>query len=286
MTCLIELSQIGPLKEPIVLAAFAGWNDAGESATGVIHHLSKVWQAEEIAMVDPEDYYDFQVNRPRVIRVNGERAIRWPSTRILVAYCAPLDRDVVLIQGIEPSVRWRTFTHEIVEYLEGLGVDLVITLGGLLADVPHTRPLPVGVSSEEESLHTEGDEVDQSTYQGPTGIIGVLGEHSHRQGLPTLFLWVGVPHYAGSPPSPKASLSLLDRLQDLFGIVIADAALAEASRAWEKGVDELAGSDDEVAEYVRALEAQQAETDLREASGEVIAREFERYLRKRDPGES
>lgn len=279
---MIELSEIGPLKEPIVLAAFAGWNDAGESASGVIRHLSQVWAAQEVAMVDPEDYYDFQVNRPHVVRIAGVSSIRWPSTRILVARDTPLDRDVVLIQGIEPSVKWRSFTNEIVDYLEGLDVEMVITLGGLLSDVPHTRPIPVGVSSEEESLHSEGDEVDRSTYQGPTGVIGVISDHAHRMGLPTLSLWAGIPHYASSAPSPKATLSLLGRLQDLLGIVIDDGEVTEAARAWERGVNQLAETDDEIAEYVRALEAQQSETELPEASGEAIAREFERYLRKRD----
>lgn len=280
---MISVAEIGPLKDPIVLAAFAGWNDAGESATGVIRHLTKVWSAEEVAKIDPEDFYDFQVNRPHVTRAGGTRSIWWPTTRVLVARDTPLERDVILIQGIEPSIRWRSFTDELVEFIHDLKVEMLITLGGLLADVPHTRPLPVGVSSEEESLHSEGDEVDRSTYEGPTGVIGVISDHAHRQGIPTLSLWAGVPHYAGSAPSPKASLSLLGRLQDLLGILIEDSEVTEAARAWERGVNQLAETDDEIAEYVSALEAQRAETDLPEAHGDAIAREFERYLRKRRP---
>lgn len=277
---MLEFADIPELNDPVVVAAFEGWNDAGESASGVIEHLRTVWQAQLVATVDPEEYYDLQVNRPRVISVQGERSLRWPSTRVYLAHNSPLERDVLLVQGIEPSVRWRTFSGEILDFCFARGATQLITLGGLLADVPHTRPMPVSVTSEDKALLEKGL-AEKSTYEGPTGIVGVIGELAQRRGLPTLSVWAAVPHYAGGPPSPKASLALLGCLEELLSCVIDDTDVIEAARAWERGVDELASSDEEVAEYVASLEEAQDTAELPEASGDAIAREFERYLRKR-----
>jgi hypothetical protein len=280
---MIELQDTGELRDPIVIAAFEGWNDAGESASGVAHHLATVWAAEVVAAVDPEEYYDFQVNRPQSVLLDGQRVVRWPTTRVLLARDTPVGRDVLIVLGIEPSVRWRSFAGDILGYLLDRGATMLVVLGGLLADVPHTRPIPISVTSEDPSL-LEDEDIERSTYEGPTGIVGVLTEEARQQHLPTLSCWAAVPHYAGSAPSPKASLALLGQLEDLLDCVIDDGAVTEAARAWERGVDDLAATDEEVADYVRQLEEAQDTADLPEASGDAIAREFERYLRRRDDG--
>ena len=280
---MLEFEDVAPLHDPILIAAFEGWNDAGEAASAAVEHLSAVWNAEAIAALDPEDYYDFQVNRPKVLREDSQRRIVWPTTRLLVArdtgFTSPR-RDVVLVEGIEPSTRWRSFTIELLEYAQRLGVTTVVTLGALLADVPHTRPIPVTATSDDEDVIHRYD-LESSAYEGPTGIVGVLSDAAHRAGLTSLSCWAAVPHYAGSSPSPKATLGLLSTLERLFNVTIPLADLPEISRAWERGVNELAQSDDEVAEYVQALEESTDTADLPEASGESIAREFERYLRRR-----
>jgi len=276
----IELEDVPELRDPILIAAFEGWNDAGEAATSVITHLAQVWEAEPVAAFDPEEYYDFQVNRPRVVTEEAQRRIIWPTTRILLARNTSFDRDVLLIEGIEPSTRWRSFTIELLEFAEQLGVTTFVTLGALLADVPHTRPIPVTATSDDvEVIHRFGAEA--SKYEGPTGIVGVLADAATRTGLTSLTIWAAVPHYAGGVPSPKATLGLLGKLESLFNITIPLADLPETARAWERGVNELAESDDEVAEYVHDLEEATDTADLPEASGDAIAREFERYLRRR-----
>ena len=234
-----------------------------------------------IAAFDPEDYYDFQVNRPRVSIEDGRRLLSWPTTRVLVATETGLDRDVVLVQGIEPSMRWRAFCIELLELADQRGVTTIVTVGALLADVPHTRPIPVTATAEDEAAIHRFD-VEGSRYEGPTGIVGVLSNTASESGIPTVSAWAAVPHYAGAAPSPKATLSLLRRVESLLGITVPHGDLEESARAWERGVDELAQSDEEVAEYVQGLEEAQDTAELPEASGDAIAREFERYLRGRD----
>lgn len=268
------------LRDPILIAAFEGWNDAGEAATSAVAHLSRVWEAIPVHALDPEGFYDFQVNRPRVSTDDGSRRIIWPTSRILVARNTGFDRDVLLVQGIEPSFRWRAFTAELLEFAVRCDVDTVVTLGALLADVPHTRPIPVTVSSEDEDIVSRFD-VERSQYEGPTGIVGVLADAATRAGLQTLSCWAAVPHYAGGPPSPKAAMALLSSIESTFGISIPLGDLVDEARAWERGVNELAESDDDVAEYVASLEEATDTVELPEASGEAIAREFERYLRRR-----
>jgi len=276
----IELEDVPELRDPILLAAFEGWNDAGEAATSVITHLAEVWEAEPVAAFDPEEYYDFQVNRPRVVTEENQRRIIWPTTRILLARNTSFERDVLLIEGIEPSTRWRSFTIELLEFAEQLGVTTFVTLGALLADVPHTRPIPVTATSDDDDVIHRFD-AEVSKYEGPTGIVGVLADAATRTGLTSLTIWAAVPHYAGGVPSPKATLGLLGKLESVFNITIPLADLPETARAWERGVNDLAESDDEVAEYVHDLEEATDTADLPEASGDAIAREFERYLRRR-----
>jgi hypothetical protein len=272
----------------VAIAAFEGWNDAAEAASGVVQHLGIAWQSTPIAAIDPDDFYDFQVNRPVVEVVEGrtERLV-WPTTRLSLARAdtTGLDRDVVLIHGVEPNMRWRGFTDELISGFTELGVETVILIGALLADSPHTRPVPVQVSgSDSKLLHGVGSEpVD---YKGSSGIVGVLQHSCSAADLPTVSLWASVPHYVAQSPSPKVTLALLRTVEDILDATLPMADLPEEARAWERGVDELAQQDSDVAEYVRTLEEAKDATDLPEASGDAIAREFERYLRRRgNPGE-
>ena len=277
---MIELEDMPDLHEPVMIAAFEGWNDAGEAASAVIEHLAEVWDAEAVAAMDPEEYYDFQVNRPRVVAEAGQRRISWRTTRILVAQGTSLGRDVILVQGIEPSFRWRSFAVELMELAEAAGVTEVYTLGALLADVAHTRPIPVSATSDDSDTRHRLD-LEASTYEGPTGIVGVLADAAGQVGLVSISAWAAVPHYAGHSPSPKATLALVSRLESLLDAPIDHGDLEDDARAWERGVDELASGDSDVAEYVESLEEAQDTAELPEASGDAIAKEFERYLRRR-----
>jgi proteasome assembly chaperone (PAC2) family protein len=270
------------LRNPVVIAAFEGWNDAGESASQAVAHLHDVWDATELAEFDPELYHDFQVNRPTVhFDDDGRRQLTWPTTRISAVQLPDGPRDVILVRGIEPSMRWRTYAQELVEVARTHHASLVLTLGALLADVPHTRPLPVTSSSEDPEL-VEKLDIEPSRYEGPTGIVGVVQDAITAAGIPSVSLWAAIPHYVGQPPSPKGTLALLRRIEELLDLSIPLDELPEDARAWERGVDELAGEDSEIAEYVQQLEEAKDTAELPEASGEAIAREFERYLRRRD----
>jgi len=282
----IELDGIGKLTSPVIIAAFEGWNDAGEAASGVINHLSLAWQATEVGAIDPEDYYDFQVTRPvtEVAEGRTERLV-WPTTRLLAAKQEITDRDLLLLRGIEPNMRWRGFCSELVTAFSALEIELVVLLGALLADSPHTRPVPVATAASDPELAADlrAEPVD---YKGPTGIVGVLQHACADAGIPAVSLWASVPHYVAQPPSPKATLALIRAVEDVLDVSLPLADLPQEARAWERGVDELAEQDTEVADYVRTLEEAKDATDLPEASGDAIAREFERYLRRRrDPGE-
>ncbi|XVX21974.1 PAC2 family protein [Actinomycetota bacterium] len=280
---MMDTNNVAPLRNPLMISAFEGWNDAGEAASDLVAHLIDVWDAEPLGELNADAYYDFQVNRPRVSGSAGERTIEWRTTRLFIARPHQLARDVLLVQGIEPSFRWHAFIEEVLGVAERLGVSDVLTLGALLADSPHTRPIPVSATAE-ASRDQDRFGVSGGTYEGPTGIVGVLADAAHRAGIGSVSLWAAVPHYAGHTPSPKATLALLSRAEDLFDITIPRGDLEESARAWERGVEEVAQSDSDMAEYVRALEEQQDTTELPEASGDAIAKEFERYLRRRDDG--
>jgi proteasome assembly chaperone (PAC2) family protein len=282
----IEIDDAPDLIDPIVIAAFEGWNDAAESASAAIDHLMRVWDARVVGAVDPEDFYDFQVNRPMVgTDEKGHRRLTWPSTRIAIASPSDLDRDLILIRGIEPNMKWRQFTAELLAATDELGGQLVVTLGALLADTPHTRPIPVTGTATEPDL-VDRLKLEQSNYEGPTGIVGVLQDACTRLDIPAVSYWAAVPHYVAQPPCPKATLALLGQLEDLLQTSIPLGDLPEEARAWERGVDELAEEDEDVADYVRALEETRDTTELPEASGEAIAREFERYLKRNRPDDS
>ncbi|MEU9378619.1 PAC2 family protein [Streptomyces sp. NPDC048255] len=280
---MIELEGVPELIDPVMVAAFEGWNDAGDAASGAVAHLDREWKGEVFAALDAEDYYDFQVNRPTVWLDNGVRKITWPTTRLsVVRIGGAKPRDLVLVRGIEPSMRWRSFCNEILGFAHELGVEMVVILGALLGDTPHTRPVPVsGVTSDADLARTM--DLEETKYEGPTGIVGILQEACTHAGVPAVSLWAAVPHYVSQPPNPKATLALLNRLEDLIDIRIPLGELPEDARAWQLGVDQLAAEDSEVAEYVQTLEEARDTADLPEASGDAIAREFERYLRRRDP---
>ncbi|WP_061292637.1 PAC2 family protein [Herbidospora cretacea] len=281
---MIELEGLPELVDPVLIAAFEGWNDAGEASSAVLAHLEAEWKATPLVELDPEDYYDFQVTRPIVELGEGmTRSITWPTTRLLVARPPGAKRDVVLLRGIEPNMRWRTFCQEIVGLCHELGIELALLLGALLNDSPHTRPVPIVGSVSDPGLARVLN-LDLTKYEGPTGIIGVLQHTLGHSGLQTISLWASVPHYVAQPPNPKATLALLSRVEDLLDIPMPYGDLPEEARAWETGVDELAAQDSEVAEYVKELEERKDAADLPEASGDAIAAEFERYLRRRDRG--
>ncbi|HEX2176295.1 MAG TPA: PAC2 family protein [Nocardioidaceae bacterium] len=281
---MIELEEVPPLVDPVMIAAFEGWNDAGEAATSTVDHLISVWSARTVAAIDPEDFYDFQVNRPTIsLGADGDRQITWPTSQLAVCRPPGSERDIVLLRGIEPNMRWREFCAQLLATADDLGVQMVVTLGALLADIPHTRPIPVTGTATDPDV-VEQLKLQESRYEGPTGIVGVFQDACDRLDMPAVSFWAAVPHYVAQPPCPKATLALLGQVEDLLEVSVPVGDLPEESRAWERGVDELSREDSEVAEYVRSLEESRDAADLPEASGDAIAREFERYLKRRHQG--
>ena len=268
------------LREPVMIAAFEGWNDAGESATGAITHLLTVWSHQQLASLDPEEYYDFQVNRP-TIKVDEKvvREIVWPNTIVYAVSTPHLSHDFLIVKGIEPSMRWRRFADEVLDLADDYEVSLLITMGALLADTPHSRPISV-TGSGSHPVVAERLGVEISRYEGPTGIIGVLQDAANRRDLDAVSLWAAVPHYVSTPPSPKASLALVNALEDFLEISIAQGDLPDRALSWEKQVDQMAAEDSEVGDYVKQLESSKDSSDIPEMSGEILAREVERFLRR------
>lgn len=274
------------LVDPVMIAAFEGWNDAGEAASTALEHLELTWDAEPLASIDPEEYYDFQVTRPHVRYADGvTRRIEWQTTRLSVATIPGTERHVVLVNGIEPNLRWRSFCSELLGHVERLGVTKVITLGALLTDIPHTRPTSVSGISYDTSSAGEL-RVEPSTYQGPTGIVGVLQNACVEAGVPAMSFWASVPHYVSQARVPKAAVALLQRVEEVLDVEVPLGALPEQAEEWERTVSEMAEADEEVREYVRQLEEQAEAGDeaLPEADGDAIAADFERYLRRRGTG--
>lgn len=272
-----------------MIVAFTGWNDAAEGASGAVEHLLSAWREKDddvvpqlIAEVDAEEFYDFQVNRPHIsIDDSSIRSIRWPGTQLFGLIVPMMKRDLVIVTGVEPSMRWKSFTADLLDLADDLEVSLVITLGSLLADSPHTRPITVtGTSAHPNMASRLG--VSVSKYEGPTGILGIIQDGCARRGIDAISLWAAVPHYASNAPSPKASLALITSLEDFLEISIPLGTLQFDSDEWEKSVDQLASEDTDVAEYVKALEESKDAAELPDVSGEIIAKEFERYLRRQN----
>lgn len=263
----------------LAVAAFGGWNDAGEAATGAIDHLLAAWPSRRVATVSSEEYVDFQVNRPVLsTREDGTRELEWPDTHIDLV-TPPRGPEILLVHGPEPSTRWRSFCAEVLEVLIRHGVGTLVTLGSLLADTPHSRPLPVS-----SGVEVGPDEpVGEDAYEGPVGVPSVLSRMAVVAGMRAVTVWAQVPHYVSQNPSPKAVLALVRELQDQVRAAIPVDDLEEEAAAWQRGVDELARTDPDVADYVARLERAQDAAELPDATGDAIAHEFEQFLRRRRP---
>ncbi|WP_225973312.1 PAC2 family protein [Nesterenkonia natronophila] len=277
-----------PSRPTLMVLAFEGWNDAGGAASTAVRTVAQALGAELVEKLTDEEYYDFQFSRPKIARNPTGREIIWPSTTILHASPASGEFDLLFVHGVEPSFRWRAYTAELLTKAAEHHVAAVVLVGALLADVPHTRPIPASFSSEDAEIQDLLD-IDEPTYEGPVGIVGVLAHTAFQAGIPSLSLWAAVPHYVGQAPSPKAQLALMRKLEELLGVPLDPQQAEEISEdaaAWERGVDDLAEEDAEIADYVKRLEEATDTTNLPEASGDAIAEEFERYLRRRKPPES
>ncbi|WP_100344363.1 proteasome assembly chaperone family protein [Compostimonas suwonensis] len=291
----------GFLRGRLLVVAFEGWNDAGEAATGAVKTLQELLDLSPIAEIDPEVYYDYQFNRPTMTSDdNGVRFLEWPGTTIYgpvaprdagagIAADAELEMsgdnagNIHLVLGVEPSRSWKSFAAEIVDAALAADIGGIVFLGAMLADVPHTRPISIFVSTENDQLRSEL-QIERSSYEGPVGILSVIADAAETVGIPTLSIWASVPHYVHNAPSPKAMLALIDKLEELIDVVIPRGDLVEEASAWETGINQLAGEDEEMAAYIEQLEQARDTVDSPEASGEAIAREFEQYLRRRGDG--
>jgi proteasome assembly chaperone (PAC2) family protein len=277
------------LRAPMLVAAFKGWNDAGDAATFAAQHLARVWGARKIASIDPEDFYDFQAVRPQVELTDGlTRKITWPANELWAAESRSGQRDMLIFIGVEPSHRWRTFSQLLVSLVSRYNVDLVVTLGALLADVPHSRPVHItGTAGEPELVDRLG--LERSRYEGPTGIVGVLHDALSQAGIGSASLWAAVPHYLAVTPNPKAALALVNKAVEILKVPAEVDDLERATAIYEDRVSEIVSADEDVLGYVQLLEeraderAREEQVDLTELpSGDAIAEELERYLQDRE----
>jgi proteasome assembly chaperone (PAC2) family protein len=284
----LRVSSRPDLKSPVMIAAFRGWNDGGQGASLAAGFLARTWSAARFADIDPESFFDFQATRPHVSLVDGvTRQIDWPDNAFYHAHVPGTTRDVVLLLGIEPNLRWKSFTGLVTDLAQDVGVELVVTLGSLLADVPHTRPAPVtGSASDPELVERLG--LEQSRYEGPTGIVGVLHDACKRANISSASLWAAVPHYVSLAPSPRAALALCTRLGELLDTELDTHELEEASESYAQQVSEAVASDPETAAYVEELEQRTEDEEEEQVdeedvpSGDAIAAELTRYLRERE----
>jgi predicted ATP-grasp superfamily ATP-dependent carboligase len=275
------------LRAPVLIAAFEGWNDAGDAASTAARYLADAWSAEPFAAIDPEEFYDFSSTRPQVRLVEGfTRQIDWPSNAFSAAHVGGADSDLVLLQGIEPSLRWRTFSDAVADVAQQLEVRMVVTLGALLSDIPHTRPTTItGLASDESLVERLGFE--RSNYEGPTGIVGVLHAACARAEIPSASLWASVPHYVAATPNPKAALALIRHFEGVAGLAVDATELEEAAGEYERQVNAAVQSDPDVKAFVERLEQALDESEVDEPgeqqipSADTIAREFQNFLRQR-----
>jgi proteasome assembly chaperone (PAC2) family protein len=275
------------LRDPVLVAAFRGWNDGGQGASLAAGYLAKAWDADRFAEIEAEDFYDFQATRPMVSLEDGKtRKLEWPDNGFFHASVPGTDRDAVILIGTEPNLRWRTFSGLVLGLAEDLGVDRIVTFGSLLADVPHTRPAPVTAAATDERLVEELG-LEPSRYEGPTGIVGVLLDAARGAGIPSLSLWAAVPHYVSLAPSPRAALALVNRFAELSEMDVDTADLETAADEYSEQVTEAVSTDADTAAYVEELERRvdmiSAEEDL--PSGDSLAAELTRFLRERDEEE-
>jgi proteasome assembly chaperone (PAC2) family protein len=279
------VGEVPELRSPVLVAAFAGWNDAASAATTALEAVAVSLDAERVASIDPEEFYDFQVTRPTIRMTEGQaREVDWPDNGIFAAVAPAAQRDLVLVAGIEPNLRWRTFAEAVIEAAERLGVEMVVTLGALLADVPHTRAVPItGLASDPDLVDRLS--LSRSNYEGPTGIVGIVHDACRRRELTSASLWAAVPHYVAAVPNPKAALALLRRLEGFTGVAIEASELEDAMDRFDTQVDRAVAANPEIEELVRRLETEAADADVLEAedmpSGDSIAQDFQRFLRQR-----
>jgi proteasome assembly chaperone (PAC2) family protein len=274
------------LRVPALICAFRGWNDAGEAASAAVSFFNTALDAKRFAWTDAEDFFDYQATRPRIRLVKGRtREIEWPTLEIFEAPVPRAPRDLVLMSGPEPSLRWRSFTALVVELAEALGVQMVVTVGALLAEVPHSHPVPMtGLASDPALVERLG--LRGSTYEGPTGVVGTLHRACSEAGFPSVSLWASVPHYVAAAPNPKAALALLRKLESLVGVSVDASALEQAAADFERQVSLAVQSDPDVQAFVERLEqSAESEEDALSPeelpSGDILAREFQRFLRQR-----
>src|SRR3954447_774347 len=283
----LSVSYRPELRNPVLVAAFRGWNDGGQGASLAAGYLAKAWDAERFAEVDPENFYDFLATRPMVSLEDAEtRKLEWPENAFFHASLPGTDRDAVVLLGTEPNLRWRTYSDLVLGLAQDLGVDRVVTFGSLLADVPHTRPAPVTASATDQRLVEELG-LEPSRYEGPTGIVGVLLDAARRADITSLSLWAAVPHYVSLAPSPRAALALVDRFGELMGMDVDTDDLESAADEYSEQVSEAVSTDADTSAYVEELERRvdllSAEDDL--PSGDSLAAELTRFLRERDEQE-
>jgi len=273
------------LRDPIMVCAFRGWNDAAGSATAALTTLADSLPVEQVATVDPEEFFDFQANRPMIQVVDGTyREIEWPDTRIFVATPESAPRDLVIVLGTEPNLRWRTYSESLLQAADQLGVVTIAVLGALIAEVAHTLPVPVtGLASDPEMVGRL--ELEKANYEGPTGIVGVIHELCRQRDVPSVSLWAAIPHYVAAVPSPKAALALVGLLEQVTGVAADTSELDREVVEYEEQIGRAVAADSDVEELVARIEEQQrsrVETSLDVPSGDAIAREFQRFLRQRD----
>lgn len=288
-----------PFRGRLLVVAFEGWNDAGEAASSAVRMLQEQLEVFPLHTVDPETFYDFQFNRPTIgFDDDGNRSLTWPTSIIYsplvpamesesLAEDADMDitgansGNIYLLQGIEPSRNWLTFTNEILDVALAADISAIVLLGAMLADVPHTRPISTFVSSENAAVRHELG-VERSTYEGPVGILSVISAAAEEADIPTVAIWASVPHYVHQGPSPKATLALIDKLEEIIDVVIPRGELVSESAEWEANIDKLASEDEDMSGYISQLEQARDMVDSPEASGESLAQEFERFLRNTD----
>lgn len=276
----VRFEHTPELEDPVLICAFSGWNDGGEAATSAAGYLRDRWEARRFADLDPEEFFDFQVSRPTVRLVDGvTRRLDWPANDFF--HASPFDRDVALFIGIEPNVRWRTFSGAILDAAREMGVRSVVLLGAFLADVPHTLPTPV-TGSAPDAAAAEELGLSGSRYEGPSGIVGVLHHAAGEMGMRVVSLWGAVPHYLPSGPNPKAALALVEKLSHYLKLRVETDTLARAAESWERQITDMIAENEDLVSYVRRLEESARESpDLGEVpSGEALAAELERFLRE------
>jgi proteasome assembly chaperone (PAC2) family protein len=272
------------LRSPVLVCAFAGWNDAASAASTALEAVASGLDSQVAARIDPEDFYDFQVNRPTIRLVDGRtRQVDWPANTLVAAQTTGAERDLVLLSGVEPNLRWRTYSSAILDAAERLGVEMLVSLGALIADVAHSHPVPItGLATDEDLV--ERLNLSRSNYEGPTGIVGVLHDQCRERGISSASLWAAIPHYVAAVPNPKAALALLRRLEGITGIALEASELEDAMERFEGQIDRAVAANPEIQELVQRLESQQEdELELPQdvPSGDTLARDFQRFLRQR-----